>query len=341
MSYSRVKEIVNQVEQLTPTEQNTLYCELTPWLSIMKRRLEQATLEDLREARFSKGLQCPRCESVQVKRNGCFKDKKGIIKQRYLCKECGRTFNDLTGTPLAYSKKQSLWGKMAACMVEGLSVRKAAARLEVNKSTSFRWRHKLLDIRHSMPQPLLSGVIEADETYFQESFKGMRLLQERLGRPPRKRGERASKRGLSREQVCVLTSRDRQAQSTFAVTGKGQPTAARVKEVLQSVIQSTSVLCTDGAFQYRRFCRDTGVEHRPVDGKKRLKGSIYHINNINSCHSRLKTWMVRFKGVATKYLPNYMAWHHYVDQAAKMSAVAAAKQMLVETCSVLRERKVA
>lgn len=69
-----------------------------------------------------------------------------------------------------------------------------------------------------------------------------------------------------------------------------------------------------------------------VDGKKRLKGSIYHINNVNGYHSRLKMWLVRFKGVATQYLPNYLAWHQYVDQAAKMSPTAAAKQMLVETC---------
>jgi transposase-like protein len=122
MPLSRVKEIVSQVEQLTAAEQDTLYCELTPWLSVMKRRSEQATLEDLREPRFSKGLQCPHCESTQVKRNGSFKDKKGVIKQRYRCQECGRTYNDLTGTPLAHSKKQSLWGKMASCVVEGFEV---------------------------------------------------------------------------------------------------------------------------------------------------------------------------------------------------------------------------
>lgn len=184
-------------------------------------------------------------------------------------------------------------------------------------------------------------MIEADETYFQESSKGMRRLQERLGRPPRKRGERASKRGLSREQVCVLTARDRQARSVFAMTGKGQSTAARVKEALQPVVQSESVLCTDGAFQYRRFCRDAGVDHRPINGKKRLKGSIYHINNINGYHSRLKTWMVRFKGVATKYLLNYLAWHQYVDQATKLSPRAAARQMLVESCSGLTASKAA
>lgn len=94
---------------------------------------------------------------------------------------------------------------------------------------------------------------------------------------------------------------------------------------MHPVVQPQSGPCTNGAFQYRRFCRDTGIEHCPVGGKKR----------------RLKTWMARFKGVATKYLPNYLAWHLYVDQALKMSPTAAAKQMLVETCSVLSTYKVA
>lgn len=102
----------------------------------MKLRSERATLQDMREARFSKELQCPRCGSTQVKRNGKFTDKKGYVKQRYLCKGCRRTFNDLTGTPLAYSKKQDLWGKMASGMVKGLSVRKTAARLKINKWTA-------------------------------------------------------------------------------------------------------------------------------------------------------------------------------------------------------------
>ena len=29
--------------------------------------------------------------------------------------------------------------------------------------------------------------------------------------------------------------------------------------------------------------------------------------------SRLKGWMFRFRGVATKNLPNYLGWHRYLD----------------------------
>jgi hypothetical protein len=33
-----------------------------------------------------------------------------------------------------------------------------------------------------------------------------------------------------------------------------------------------------------------------------------HINNVNAYHGRLKEWMRRFHGVATKNLPSYLSW---------------------------------
>jgi hypothetical protein len=47
-----------------------------------------------------------------------------------------------------------------------------------------------------------------------------------------------------------------------------------------------------------------GITHRPVN----LAASVYHIQNVNACDSRLKQWMGRFHGVATKYLENYLDW---------------------------------
>ncbi len=43
-----------------------------------------------------------------------------------------------------------------------------------------------------------------------------------------------------------------------------------------------------------------------------IKG-LYHIQNVNGLHSRLKQFINRFKGVATKYLDNYLARFLFVD----------------------------
>jgi transposase-like protein len=55
-------------------------------------------LMNIRESRFSAGMACVHCGSVSVKRNGKYRSR-----QRYLCKDCGTTFNDMTNTPFSSS----------------------------------------------------------------------------------------------------------------------------------------------------------------------------------------------------------------------------------------------
>jgi hypothetical protein len=46
---------------------------------------------------------------------------------------------------------------------------------------------------------------------------------------------------------------------------------------------------------------------------ERTYGS-YHIQNVNAYISRLKQWIVRFKGVATHYLPSYLGWRRMIER---------------------------
>ena len=79
-------------------------------------------------------------------------------------------------------------------------------------ATAFRWRHRFLAAARSDPE-VLKGIVEADETYVLESRKGARGL----GRKARRRGGKAKKRGLSREQVPVLMAADRSGTTVSAV----------------------------------------------------------------------------------------------------------------------------
>ena len=42
-----------------------------------------------------------------------------------------------------------------------------------------------------------------------------------------------------------------------------------------------------------------------------------HINNVNAYHSRLKAWLRRFHGVATRNLPNYLGWRRALEAFAE------------------------
>lgn len=86
----------------------------------------------------------------------------------------------------------------------------------------------------------LVGIAEADETYFLESFKG---LKKDMLREPHKRGSKASKRGLSDEQIPVLICRDRTGSTSDFVLEKADKT--HISAVLKPLLASDAVLCTD------------------------------------------------------------------------------------------------
>ncbi|MBA2870986.1 IS1 family transposase [Anoxybacillus calidus] len=73
---------------------------------------------------------------------------------------------------------------------------------------------------------------------------------------------------------------------------------------------------TDAWRAYKTYVKEKGLEHYRIksdDDKHVIKG-IYHIQNVNGFHSRLKQWMDRFKGVVSKYLENYFDWFLFVDK---------------------------
>src|SRR5260370_14433910 len=137
--------------------------------------------------------------------------------RRYRCTSCKRTFNALTGTPLAHLQKREKWLDYARAIVDGLSLRKAAKRVGVHLETSFRWRHRFLSASKNAKAATVPGIVEADETFILKSAKAPSRL---VGRAPRKRGGTATKKGLSTdEHDCVMIVRDRGG----ATTAQGLP----------------------------------------------------------------------------------------------------------------------
>ncbi|MGK5039332.1 IS1595 family transposase [Janthinobacterium sp. GB1R12] len=250
-------------------------------------------------------LHCPACNSNHAHRHG---HAHGL--QRYRCVPCGRTFNALTGTPLARLRHKLLWLDYADCLLASDSVRKAALALGVHRNTTFRWRHRFLSLAKTDRPHCLHGIAEADELYVLESEKGARHLT----RPARCRGGHASKRGISDEQVCILVARDRTGQTLDFVTGKGALTKAQVRHYLLPMIDKDILLVTDGHAAYRAFAREAGISHQAVNLRAgiRVQGAV-HVQNVNAYHSRLREWLRPFHGVATRYLPNYLGWRWILD----------------------------
>ena len=297
MQKFNITRIVVMLRKLTQSELKAVSAEVT-------------ALEDglgataIIEGRFAAGAFCPNCHCKRVYLHG---QANGL--QRYRCRECLRTFNAVSGTPLSGLHKREKWSGQAAALQDGRTLRAVAEYLGIHVGTVHRWRHRFLTLPQALQPEALVGIAEADETMFLLSFKGQRTLP----RKARKRGGKAAKRGLSHEQVPVLVARDRSGVTADCILKATD--AITMAAALKPFLSTDAVLCTDGSSALAAAARTLGVEHHAVNlsAGVRVDGA-WHVQNVNAYHSRLKTWVRKFNGVATRYLENYLGWFRTLDR---------------------------
>ncbi|WDE98342.1 IS1595 family transposase [Lentisphaera profundi] len=152
---------------------------------------------------------------------------------------------------------------------------------------------------------VLSGIVEADETFFLKSQKG----EKHLNRPPRKRGGKAKKRGLSKELVSVLVACDRSGHKADYITGMGPLSCQWLQDNFKQHLDDQVIFISDSAKSFTAFSQREKIEHIAINlSQGQKKKGVYHIQNVNAYHSVLKNWIKRFHGVATNYLDHYLAW---------------------------------
>lgn len=255
--------------------------------------------------------ECPHCKSTNFKKNGTTHGK-----QRYLCNDCKKTFAITSNTILFSTKKDlSLWEKYIHCMIEKYSIRKTAKICGINPTTAFNWRHKILDALQKMQDEVkLDGVVEADETFLPLSFKGHHK-NFKLPRLAKHRGTANTKRGLSKELVCIPCVVNLDGKSIAKISNLGKPNIVSLSKVIQGRIERESIFVTDSFRGYLKLSNDMNLNHILIPRNKHINGS-FNIQVVNSYHGRLKAMLTyNFKGVSTKYLNNYLVYHNFVNFA--------------------------
>lgn len=215
-------------------------------------------------------------------------------------------------------------------MINGLTLPKIAEQLNIHISTTFYWRHKVLNALGSHVFNQLSGIVESDETFFRESLKGRQFTH----RKPKKRGEKDEKRGISNLKIAVVVALDRTGNIFARVAGRGRVKAEEIDAVFGECIEPTSLLCTDTATNYKKYAILKKLKHETVNlnQNKRVKKAILHIRHVNNFHRRLKGWMERFQGVETHYLDNYLYWYSWLESHKKLAFENRIEQMLISAC---------
>jgi len=232
----------------------------------------------LEQVRWHEGLECPRCRSESVIKHGSYREY-----QRYLCKDCDRTFNDKTGTIFAHAKigLDTLLFAFYSLLRFNTSIR----QLEVELGISYRTLHRRVEqFARTLDAPSLTldGPVEIDEFYVSAGKKG----RER-DRVSRSRG--LSKRGrgtYAEDKLPVFMLVDRGSDQRYVVPAKSADEST-VRLLLENHEEESLTVYTDGFRAYDPLDTDENFHREAViHGNGEYVDEDAHVNTCES-HSSL------------------------------------------------------
>jgi len=248
-------------------------------------------------------LACPHCGSVSIVRKGY--NPNG--SQRWMCKDCKRTFSQVRDTLIGRSKLPvAKWMMYVECFVDCLALRECASRCKVSLRTAWLMRRRLLKCLERYLPKFAAGAgvsVQLDETYLRESFKGNHTKGKFImPRTARHRGASLHRRGLGGEQICIMTGVS-DSDTAFAILGgRGVISKQRAIEALDGRILRGAQVMADTAAAYPGALETLGAQFEQTDAKG------HRINRVNTLHSNLDGFLHGFRGVSTKHLQSYLTW---------------------------------
>jgi transposase-like protein len=273
-------------------------------------------------------LHCPRCQSHNVGHWGAYHYRPGL--QRYWCHGCRRTFNDLTHTLLAQSKRAvGHWILATFLLCLACSSRRIAREVGVHISTSYRWCWWLRNAAlYYELERQLAGTVEADELYHTAGQKGQAKQggKKALGHRPRgRRKKREPGRGhydKDRPAIIAWVSR----QGAVVIQATKDFTVKTVQKAANHAVQAGSRLYTDSASSYRAL---KGYIHEYVNHtrKEYARGEV-HENRAECLFSLLKPYLRVFRGISKTNLPGYVGFFQFLRNFRQHNAFEQAELIL-------------
>lgn len=217
---------------------------------------------------------CPKCGSENIVKRG----KRGDV-QRFLCRDCGKNFTLFTDTILEKTRYSwAVWVGILWTTINNLSLKDTLNIMErdyklkdkITEEGIYLIRMKLLHACAQMPMPVLSGVIQVDETSVRESQKGAKELVSYLPNEDRhaRYGRRPSKYGvMGPEFATIVAAVDNRNRCVCKVAGLGRVSSELFFDLFDQYFDSPAYICSDANKIYEEYCRLKDIPHyeRPSD----------------------------------------------------------------------------
>jgi len=272
---------------------------LTIW-SFMPSDVECARA--LREVRWVAGLLCLYCGSSRVVRRGWRKH----LYQRYCCKNCGRWFNDRTGTAMDHSRLPlRVWFFTAFMMQSKVSVRE---NLYLTASTM-----------------KLRGIVELDEVYVTAGFKGKKGFRRRS----RLRGLKRRGRGTyAVDKPPILRVVERKGLVRL-IPMADVATRTVLRRLFKTFnLEDVEALYTDDYPAYnavRSLSRNETVNHSLGEY---ARGKV-HTNTVEAEFSIFRPWNATFRGYSKEKLHLYTAHYNFLRNNRHLNRTQRTLTMLI------------
>lgn len=264
---------------------------------------EERCAKVLRELRWVDGVKCVWCGSRDVVKNGSYMRH----YQKYMCRGCGRSFNDKTGTVFEYSKMGVReWLYIARELQKNKSINRISKELGRSYKHVMRIAHMIMErVKTRKFLERLSGVVEMDEMYIPAGQKGSRCASRR----PRKRGLKLRGRGTwDKDKPPIMGLLERGGKAVLKVA---KHVSKKTVDGLMELVGKGSVINTDDFTVYIHLSGD-GWEHRVVNHSmgEYARGDV-HTNTVEGLFQDLRHWLNTFKGVCKKNLQLFVSMFQF------------------------------
>ncbi|QVK17812.1 IS1595 family transposase [Mycoplasmatota bacterium] len=258
-------------------------------------------------------LNCPHCGSVEFVKNG--KTNKGI--QRYICRECNKSFCDTSNTLLYRSRcTEDIWLKFIDCEISGLSLKETAYYNNLSITTCFYMRHKLYKaIRNLKMKETLSSKVELDCIYTKINLKGTKPSN--MPRHSKKRGNTSAYSGISHHKVCIVAAIDENDNMLLEIAGVGSESMEKYTKYTDKFMDTTLII-SDSKPCIQQFANNLGVKNDKVPviaNKKRYTTNLGNsLGDINQLATGITKIIKNSHGVSIRHLQDYLSFYLYKKQ---------------------------